>query len=130
MVMDLFGITFRSVLDGLVRADDEVETTTGNGRRKEIELPEYGALKITQWLDFMGDTCLRTNLVTKKAMSYSSDGDVIEIITDNPTTVETIPLMLPNYNCVHLATSHEGDYWRIYIGKGNVWFDNLLINDV
>lgn len=97
----------------------------GAGRRVDggasadvATLPGWGEVRVTRSLNFLGDTCLRTNLLTKRALAYSEDGDVIEIITDNPSSAETIPFMSSNYNSLHLATVHAEQCWKIYLRKG------------
>jgi tRNA 2-thiouridine synthesizing protein A len=82
-----------------------------------VEIVGYGCLHVALYLNFIGDTCLRTNLLTKRALAEAADGDVIEIVTDNLSSIETIPFMSPNYNGVHLATCQDAKYWRIYIQK-------------
>ncbi|MBE0548432.1 MAG: sulfurtransferase TusA family protein [Rubrivivax sp.] len=67
--------------------------------------------------DFTGDTCLRTNLVTKRMLDAAAPGQVLEIISDNLSSVETIPFMLEGHGCEYLATVHHGDHWRIYARK-------------
>jgi len=67
--------------------------------------------------DFTGDTCLRTNLVTKRMLDAAHPGQVLEIISDNLSSVETIPFMLEGHGCEHLATVHHGNHWRIYARK-------------
>lgn len=113
--MGLFGIMLRL---GVTDLGQRKEDTEIKADEKEVELPGHDRLKIALSLNFMGDTCLRTNLVTKKALAYSQDGEVISVITDNPSSAETIPFMLPKCDCVHLATIHEVHCWKIYIGKG------------
>lgn len=83
-----------------------------------VTLPAVGPVRVAKSLNFLGDTCLRTNLLTKRALAYSEDGEVIEILTDNPSSSETIPFMSPNYNSVHLATVHSEQCWKIYLRKG------------
>ncbi len=121
--MGLFTMTFRLGATGLGRREEGTGAIEVGER--EVELPGHFRLKIAVSLNFIGDTCLRTNLVTKKALAYSLDGDVIAIITDNPSSAETIPFMLPDYDCVHLATIHEVEYWKIYIGKGKTQFKHF-----
>jgi TusA-related sulfurtransferase len=82
-----------------------------------VEIVGYGCLYVALSLNFVGDTCLRTNLLTKRALADAADGDVIEVITDNLSSVETIPFMLPNYNGVHLATCQDAQCWKIYVQK-------------
>ncbi|MHB8166281.1 MAG: hypothetical protein ACYDDT_05855 [Sulfuricella sp.] len=68
-------------------------------------------------LDFVGDNCLRTNLLTKLILDKAVAGAVFEISSDNLSAVETIPFMLPNRNCEHLATIHEPTCRKIYVRK-------------
>lgn len=90
-----------------------------NVTERHAEIPGHGRLVLGLSLDFMGDTCLRTNLLTKRALAEVPDGTVIEIVTDNLSSVETIPFMSPNYNGAHLTTVHAESCWRIYIRKGS-----------
>ena len=85
--------------------------------RKQVELPGLGTLWVDESLDFVGDTCLRTNLLTKLMLDKAEAGAIFEIGSDNLSAVETIPFMLPNCNCEHLATLHEGACQRIYVRK-------------
>lgn len=87
------------------------------GTVKHVELPRHGRLEIALSLDFVGDNCLRTNLLTKKALDQAQPGEVVEIVSDNLSSVETIPFMVANYNCVHLCTRREAQAWRIYVRK-------------
>jgi tRNA 2-thiouridine synthesizing protein A len=87
------------------------------GAAKQVSLPKHGVLTIVASMDFLGMNCLRTNLLTKKALGLAAPGEILEIITDNPSSAETIPFMLPTYGCIHLATLHEEPHRIIYIKK-------------
>ena len=80
-----------------------------------VEIAQYGCLYVTLSLNLIGDTCLRINLLTKRAFAEAMEGDIIEVVTDNLSSVETIPFMSPNYNGVHLATCQDAQCWRIYV---------------
>ncbi len=84
---------------------------------KQVDLPGHGLLWVDQSLDFVGDNCLRTNLRTKLLLDRAAPGVVFEISSDNLSAVETIPFMLPNCDCEHLATIHEATCKRIYVRK-------------
>jgi len=84
---------------------------------KRVELPRHGQVEIALSLDVVGDSCLRTNLLTKKVLDHARPGEVVEIVSDNLSSVETIPFMLANYRCVHLHTCREAQNWRIYVRK-------------
>jgi len=88
-----------------------------NFRLRQVDLPEHGTLTLEETLDFVGDNCLRTNLLTKMILDKAVAGEVFEIISDNLSAVETIPFMLPNCNCEHLATVHEPTCRKIYVRK-------------
>ena len=84
---------------------------------KQVDLPGHGTLWVYESLNFVGDNCLRTNLLTKLGLEKAVAGAVFEISSDNLSAVETIPFMLPNCNCEHLATIHEATCWTIYVRK-------------
>lgn len=118
-----FGWWSRSGLRSLVEALGFVPAERGAGAaagsETSAEIPGHGCLRLARSLNFMGDTCLRTNLVTKRALAEVAHGAVIEVITDNLSSVETIPFMSPNYNGAHLATVRAQSCWKIYLRKGD-----------
>lgn len=88
--------------------------------QKQVDLPGYGALWVNESLDFVGDNCLRTNLLTKLLLDGAVAGTVFEIKSDNLSAVETIPFMLPNCNCEHIATIHEPACQKLYVRKREI----------
>ncbi|MEJ2379368.1 MAG: hypothetical protein P8Y71_29600 [Pseudolabrys sp.] len=44
-------------------------------------------------------------------------GGVVEIVLDNPTSVEALPPMCPEMAATHLATIKEARAWKVYIRK-------------
>jgi len=82
-----------------------------------VEVPGHGAMVADASVDLTGQTCLRTNLVTKRALDAAAAGTVIEIVSDNLSSVETIPFMLAGHGCVHLGTIHVEGSWKIYARK-------------
>jgi TusA-related sulfurtransferase len=82
-----------------------------------VTLPNGEAIRIAESLDFIGDTCLRTNLLTKLVLERAAPGSIVEILSDNLSAIETIPFMLSNCRCVHVATIHEPNLQRIYVRK-------------
>jgi TusA-related sulfurtransferase len=46
------------------------------------------------------------------------DGDVVELVSDNPTAVETIPAMMLSAYGSHLATVRREGCWKVYVRKG------------
>jgi TusA-related sulfurtransferase len=95
-------------------------------RHSEIEksnvlvmLPGYGQRRVSYSLNFLGETCLRIYLVTKKILSYAEVDEIIEVVTDNLASIETIQFMAHAYDFLHLATVHDEDAWRLYLCRKN-----------
>lgn len=89
------------------------------GEARTVEVPGHGTLVADACVDLTGANCLRTNLVTKRALDAAKAGTVIEIVSDNLSSVETIPFMLAGHGCIHLATLHAEGSWKIYARKSN-----------
>ena len=92
-------------------------TRTTKPGLKQVELPGHGTVWVDDSLNFVGDNCLRTNLRTKLLLDNAVAGTVVEICSDNLSAIETIPFMLPNCNCEHLATIHMPTCQKIYVRK-------------
>ncbi len=86
---------------------------------RTVEVPGHGLMVADTCIDLRGETCLRTNLVTKRALDGAKAGTVVEIVSDNLSSVETIPFMLAGHGCVHLGTLHVDGAWKIYARKLN-----------
>lgn len=82
-----------------------------------VSVPGYGTFMADASVDLTGATCLRTNLVTKHALDAALPGQVIEIVSDNLSSVETIPFMLAGHGCAHVGTLHLEGTWKIYARK-------------
>ena len=89
------------------------------GAARVVDVPGHGSMVADASVDLSGETCLRTNLVTKRVLDAAPAGTVIEIVSDNLSSVETIPFMLGGHNCIHLATIHGDGGWKIYARKAN-----------
>lgn len=84
-----------------------------------VTLPEHGQQRVTYSLNLLGETCLRIYLVTKKIINNARVGEVMEVVTDNLASIETIQFMAPTYDFLHLATLHDEGTWRLYLRKEN-----------
>ncbi len=89
----------------------------GAAGARAVEVPGHGSMVADASVDLTGETCLRTNLVTKRALDAAAPGSVVEIVSDNLSSVETIPFMLAGHGCVHLGTLHLEGTWKIYARK-------------
>ncbi|MHB8347911.1 MAG: sulfurtransferase TusA family protein [Acidiferrobacterales bacterium] len=72
---------------------------------------------VSQVVDVLGDSCPRPQLMTKKALSKAAPGAVIEVMVDNPTSMEAIPPMMAELNGSHLGTIKAERYWRVFVRR-------------
>ncbi len=72
---------------------------------------------ISTRVDCLGDSCPRPQLMTKKALGSALSNDVIEILIDNPSSMEAIPPMLPELDATHLDTIKGTRRWEVYVRK-------------
>ena len=79
-----------------------------------VDVPGHGRLLADCCLDFSGQTCVRTILGTKRTLEVMAPGQVVEILSDNLSSVETIPFMLDGQGCEHLATVGLDGAWKLY----------------
>ena len=83
----------------------------------EVTLSDGRVYKIAQKIDCIGDSCPRPQLMTKKALTECASGDVVEVLIDNPSSVEAIPPMLSDLNSSHLETIKAARNWEVYVIK-------------
>ena len=83
-----------------------------------VDLPNLGEVAVSHTADCLGAACPRPQLITMQLLEKMESGDVLEVVSDNPTTVETIPALAMVLYSKHLATLHTDNDWRIYILKG------------
>ncbi len=88
-----------------------------NHKPHMVKLPGGEVVQVSHVADCMGATCPRPQLMTMRILDAMKKGDVLEIISDNPTTVETIPALAMVLYSQHLATLHTDNGWCIYIRK-------------
>ena len=83
-----------------------------------VELPGFGDLPVSIRIDCIGASCPRPQMLAIKALETITDGDVIEIVSDNPSSVESLGSLMEVLGSTHLATLKEERQWRIYLRKG------------
>jgi len=81
------------------------------------KLSDGSEVKIAQQVDCLGVSCPRPQLMTKKAINEIAIGEVIEVLADNPSSVEALPPMCDELDATHLETIKASNCWRIYIRK-------------
>jgi len=83
----------------------------------EVTLGDGATYTVVKKLDCIGDSCPRPQLMTKKALKLAASGDVIEVVVDNPSSVEAIPPMMTDLQAHHLETVKADRWWEIYVRK-------------
>lgn len=106
-VMWWFGRHKRPQSAGLSRTD------------RTVMLPGSGSLRIQVQIDCMGAVCPRPQLLTMKALDHMAEGEVLELLVDNPGSSEAIPAMCMTLGSTHVATVRDDQGWRIYVRKGD-----------
>lgn len=81
-------------------------------------LPGMGRVCIAYVVDCMGAMCPRPQLLTMKILGQIEEGEVIEVVSDNPAAVESFPSLAETLGCVHLLTTRVDACWQIYLRKG------------
>ena len=98
---------------GLFGKKKKEETTGGH----EATLSDGTAVTVAQTVDCLGDSCPRPQLMTKKAVGNADVGAVVEVLVDNPSSVEALPPMCDEMGATHLETVKDSRCWKVYIRK-------------
>ncbi len=85
---------------------------------REEDIPGHGRVRIAYVVNCIGAMCPRPQLLTLKILGLVREGEVIEIVSDNPAAVESFPALAESMFCTHLLTLKDDDYWRLYLRKG------------
>lgn len=99
---------------GLFGSKKKVEEAGAGG---EARLSDGTTVQVARRVDCRGDSCPRPQLMTKKAVSEVAPGGVVEVLVDNPSSVEALPPMCDELNATHLETIKDPACWRVYIQK-------------
>lgn len=99
---------------GLFGAKKKTDEIKGGG---EVVLGDGSKVTIARQVDCLGVSCPRPQLMTKKAISEVAIGEVIEVLADNPSSVEALPPMCDELDATHMETIKAPNCWRIYIRK-------------
>lgn len=99
---------------GLFGSKKKTEESNSGG---EAVLGNGSTVKIARRIDCLGVSCPRPQLMTKKAINDIAVGEVIEVLADNPSSVEALPPMCDELDATHLETIKAPNCWHIYIRK-------------
>ncbi len=84
-----------------------------------VKLPDGEIVRVTHAVDCMDTACPRPQMAAMNMLETMENGDVLELITDNSTAIETVPALVMVSYGQHLATVHTDDGWCIYIRKND-----------
>lgn len=82
-----------------------------------VTLADGSVRTVCRVVDCLGDSCPRPQLMTKKAIGEAEVGDIIEVLVDNPSSVEALPPMCDGLAATHLETRKAERCWQVYIRK-------------
>lgn len=85
---------------------------------RNVTVDGFGSLPVQVHIDCLGAVCPRPQLLTMRALDHMQDGEVLELLVDNPGSAEAIPAMGMTLGSTHLLTVHDDGCWRIYVRKG------------
>ena len=85
---------------------------------RSVELEGRPPLMVHVHVDCLGAVCPRPQLLTMRALDHMAEGEVLELLVDNPASAEAIPAMDMTLGSTHLMTVHEESCWRIFVRKG------------
>lgn len=88
-----------------------------NAPAGEVTLSDGATYAVIKVVDCIGDSCPRPQLMTKKALKDAASGDVIEVMVDNPSSMEAIPPLMDDLGAAHLETVKAERCWEIYVRK-------------
>jgi len=83
----------------------------------DVTLSDGNTYTVVQTVDCIGDSCPRPQLMTKKAVGQIEVGQVIEVMVDNPSSMEALPPMCDEMSATHLETVKDARCWKVYIRK-------------
>ncbi|AOU97651.1 hypothetical protein BI364_06485 [Acidihalobacter yilgarnensis] len=82
-----------------------------------VALEDGSSVAVDEWVDCLGDSCPRPQLMTKKALGKASSGQVVGVKIDNPTSFEAVLAMLPELNGTLLGSPKGDRGWQVVIRR-------------
>lgn len=82
-----------------------------------ITLDNGDVINVTKTVDCLGFSCPRPQLMTKGAMSDAKSGEIINIVIDNPTSMESLASMQSELSSKHLGTVFSNQSWKVLMQK-------------
>ena len=86
-------------------------------RSWEVQLQDGTKVTVNNRLDCIGDTCPRPQLKLKKSIKGMESGEIVEVLINNPPSLETLPALCPDIGATQFYTLKEPNLWKLYIQK-------------
>lgn len=80
-----------------------------------VEMPNGEQVHVRQRVICLGDGCPKPQLLTLKALGNIEAGEVVQLDTDNPAIVDTIPAMMFAAEGEVIATVRDDGIWHLYV---------------
>ena len=102
---------------GLFTKKTTEKTVDNNDNNPTITLDNGDVINVTKTIDCLGFSCPRPQLMTKGAMNDAKSGDIIKIVIDNPTSMESLASMQSELSSTHLGTVFSDQSRKVLLQK-------------
>ena len=102
---------------GLFTKKTTNKVSSDSDKDSTITLDNGDVIKITRTIDCLGFSCPRPQLMAKGAMNDAKSGDIIKIVIDNPTSMESLASMQSELNSIHLGTVFSDQSWKVLLQR-------------
>ena len=97
--------------------ESDINEETNKMRSWEEQLQDGTKVTVNNRLDCIGDICPRPQLKLKKSIKGMEYGEILEVLINNPPSLETLPALCPEIVATHLDSLKEPNLWKLYIQK-------------
>ncbi len=80
---------------------------------------ELKSLKVNKVVDARGTACPGPLLEARRSMADVPKGEVMEVISSDPSTVQDIPLWANKVGHEYLGSIEYAGYWGIFVKNGS-----------
>lgn len=84
---------------------------------QQVVLDNGEVVSVTTVVDCIGDSCPRPQLLTRGALGKAGPGEVIQVMVDNPTSMEALPPIIEGNDGTHLGTLRRSRCWQVLMKK-------------
>ena len=99
---------------GLFGAKKKADAAPAAG---EATLSSGERVQVARRVAWRGAYCPRPPRLPQKGGGEVAAGGLVEVLVDNPSSVEALPPMCNELNATHVETIKDPACWRVYIRK-------------